>query len=208
MEHSLIYHPEVKLINVIFNSARPERGHLDRLIRELDRQGILEQTDLYPCIRNRETVAASINASHKMLVRMAKERDMPEVCILEDDAMFPAANGFQHWMDETPTGDWDLYLGGTYSGHNGGRVEKINGLHCYIIRQRFYETFLSVDPTKHIDAILDGLGDYRVVYPYVAIQRPSWSANNNEDVDYNVVLRPEDIYYGDDLAEDLKRRKR
>lgn len=185
----------MKPINIIFNAGHPEVGRLDKLIDELEKQGIMDATDIYPCIRLAESVEASINASHKMLVRMAKVAQLEEVCIMEEDVHFPARDGFFHWIEHRPK-VFDIYLAGTYGSRNGDTVQYPIGLHCYLIHSRFYDKFLSIDPTKHIDTALEGLGVYKVIYPYAAIQRPGFSANKRKDVDYNIILGPEDIYRG------------
>jgi hypothetical protein len=189
----------MKPINVIFNPNHPEPDRLDRLLAELTRQGLdADKVDIWPCIRGRETVEASINASHKMLVRMARELGLPEIAIMEEDVHFPAPDGYSYWMENLPAGDWDIYFAGTYDSRVGDRVPRPRGMHAYIIRSWFYDKFLAVDPTEHIDQALRDLGDFRVCYPYAAIQRPGWSVNKREEVDYNKPLAPEDVYRGVD----------
>lgn len=124
---------------------------------------------------------------------MAKERNLPQVCIMEDDVCFPAKDGFAYWMTWEPE-NYDIYLAGTY----GSRKPCLYpiGLHCYLIRSRFYDAFLNVYPTKHIDTAMEGLGRFEVCYPMAAIQRPGWSANNKKLVNFNVSLKKEDVYFG------------
>jgi hypothetical protein len=69
------------------------------------------------------------------------------------------------------------------------------GLHCYIIAQRYYDTFLATDPAVHIDTAQQK-GLFKVCYPMAAIQRPGWSWNNKEIVNYNTNLNPKDVYGG------------
>lgn len=187
----------MKSINVIYNPYHPDPERQEKLLRELDWQGIVELTDLYPCVRLSESVEASINASHKMLVRMAKQAKLDEVVIMEDDVHFPAPDGFFHWMRQKPK-TFDIYLAGTYGSRNGDVVPYPIGLHCYIIHSRFYDKFLSIDPTKHIDIALEGLGIFKICYPYCAIQRPGFSSNKRANVDYNTILQVCDIYTGSD----------
>ena len=39
-------------------------------------------------------------------------------------------------------------------------------------------------------------GDFKFCYPFPALQRPGFSANNKAIVDYNKILEPKDIYKG------------
>jgi hypothetical protein len=193
----------MKFINVIFNADHPDPDRFDKLCEELARQGILDEADIYPCIRGAATIEASINASHKMLVRMAKDAKLEKVCIMEDDVLFPAKDGFNYFMALEPN-RYDIYTAGTYGGY-ARQTESSNpclivpypvGLHCYLIHSQFYDKFLSIDPTKHIDTALEGLGTFKLCYPMAAIQRPGWSSNNRKDVNFNLCLKKEDVYFG------------
>ena len=66
---------------------------------------------------------------------------------MEDDVYFPAQDGFEYFLKNKPD-DFDIYLGGIYLGSD--KVKEMNqrirhrfsGLHCYIVHERFYDTFL------------------------------------------------------------------
>lgn len=162
---------------------------------ELERQGI--EAKIVTPVYNSESVEKSINLSHKNMVRMAKAQNLPEVCILESDAQFPAPDGWQYFLENKPA-TFDIYLGGAYglSGLQPGarRIISWEGMHCYIIHSRFYDRFLSVPEDQHIDVAMDGLGVYYVCYPFAAIQRPGWSATSKQEVNYNRLLSKEDVY--------------
>lgn len=182
------------LLNIIFDNRRPEKHRL--LAAEMERQNIA--TIYWPAVILTSGIIESINASHKRLVSYAKFNNLPEFAIAEDDVYFPAENGWQHFLTSKPDA-FDLYLGGCYSEliHDKGVTFTANpvGLHCYIIAQRYYDTFLATDPAVHIDtAQTNGL--FKVCYPMVAIQRPGWSWNNKEIVNYNTNLNPKDVYDG------------
>ena len=181
-------------VNAIFDSRRQE--YYDPLIETLQTQGITDY-EIWPCLIL-PTVIESINASHKMIVRQAKEFDLPEVCIWEADCMIPAKDGWQKFLEDMPPWKFDLYLAGTYGLNKPitGKIDKINGIHSYIIRKQFYDTFLSVPDHIHIDVALDNLGLYYVRYPFIAIQRPGWSANSRAFSDKNAQLSDEDVYGG------------
>jgi hypothetical protein len=74
-------------------------------------------------------------------------------------------------------------------------LKKVTGFHLYIISQEFYDRFLSVPDSVHIDVAMDDLeGDYHFCYPFPALQRAGFSANNSAYSNYNSVLKPKDIY--------------
>jgi hypothetical protein len=182
----------MKLINIIFDSRRIEK--YDPLIAELKRQGLIEDDyEIWPCLLL-NTVVESINASHKMIVRKAKEEGLKEVCIAEDDLEFTSSNSWSFFIKNKPE-IYDLYLACTY----GDRMTKqVVGFHLYCVHEQFYDDFLSVPEDKHIDTAMwfTKGQDFHFCYPYPALQRPGFSANNKSHQDYNSILKPEDIYYG------------
>lgn len=181
-------------INIIYDSRRSE--YYEPLIKTLSEQGITDY-EIWPCLIL-PSVIESINLSHKLIVRDAKQKGLREVCIWEQDCMFTSPNGWKHFLEGIPPFPFDIYLAGTYGLDRPitGKTNKINGLHCYILRGRFYDTFLSTPDNQHIDTSLDNLGIYYVDYPFTAIQRPGWSANSKAFSDKNMELKDEDVYGG------------
>ncbi len=177
-------------LNIIYDDRNQEK--YDPLIEEINRQRV-EDYRIWEAVVLRDSVVASINASHKMIVREAKERGLKEVCIAEDDLMFPAADGWAYFLKNKPE-TYDLYLGATYVVPISNNI--ICGFHLYMVHEKFYDSFLSVPDTAHIDtAMADLKGDYKYCYPFAALQRPGLSANNKgQIVNYNKLLSPEDIY--------------
>lgn len=190
--------------HVIVNPDNPRPK--DELYYELDRQGIAAK--IWPCIRDSESVVRSINLSHKQIVRFAIEHHIPEICIMEEDVMFPANDGWLYFQANKPA-EFDLYLAGTYGlnfaalnriANNPGAVEINNfaGLHCYIINDTYYDKFLSLPDNQHIDN-QPGMGRFFVCAPFAALQRPGYSYNAKRHVDYNCDKRSlpsECIYHG------------
>lgn len=176
------------MVNVIFDNIYLEDK--DRLIQEFSEQNISEYKFWNAIIINYKPVQ-SINASHKMIVRDAKEKRVSETIIAEQDCHFTSPNSWKYFMDNKPS-DYDLYLGCTY----GSLKQKmICGFHLYIISEKFYDKFLSVSDNEHIDTAMDSLkGDYKFCYPFVALQRVGYSANNGAVVNYNPIISNEDIY--------------
>ena len=157
-------------LNVIFDSRRNER--YDLLVSEFKKCKV-EKFVIWPCIIIPDVVA-SINLSHKMVVKEAKELGL-EYCILaEDDLEFTCVDSWRYFIDNIPA-SFDLYLACTYLMPLSNN--KICGFHLYIVHSKFYDKFLSVPDHLHIDTAMDDLGgDYHICYPFPAIQRPGWSA--------------------------------
>ena len=118
---------------------------------------------------------------------------MPFVIIGEDDLTFTSKTSWQYFLDNMPK-EFDLYLACTYTPPISNK--KICGFHLYAVGQSFYDKFLSVPETLHIDTAMDDLGgDYVFCYPFPALQRSGYSANNKAVVNYNNTLSKEDIYF-------------
>lgn len=177
-------------IHIIFDNRRQEK--YQPLINTLTEQGITDYK-IWPCIMV-DNVVESINLSHKRLVKYAKDIDADEITIGEDDLMFTSPNAWQYYLGNKPK-DFDLYLAATYIVPTSNK--KICGFHLYTVRKKFYDKFLSMPDDVHCDTYMDELGgDYHFCYPFPALQRPGFSANNKAVVDYNKVLSPQDIYQG------------
>lgn len=176
------------MVNVIFDNIHVE--DYDRLINEFKVQNINEYCFWNAIIINYKPTE-SINASHKMIVKDAKEKGLSEVIIAEQDCTFTSPNSWKYFIENKPN-SFDLYLSCTY-----GSLEHkmVCGFHLYIISEKFYDRFLSVPDKTHIDTEMDKLkGDYHFCYPFIAIQKSGWSANNMAVVNYNAILKEEDYY--------------
>ncbi len=148
---------------------------------------------IHPATVLKHSVVESINASHKKIVRTAKEAGLPYVIIAEDDLMFTADGAWQYYLDNMPQ-SFDLYLGCTYV--KPFSLNKVAGFQLYTVHKKFYDTFLSAPDTDHIDIAMNYLGgDYHICLPVVALQRPGYSSNNNAYANYNhQTLSKEDLY--------------
>jgi hypothetical protein len=178
------------ILQVIYDERRSEK--YDALINELFIQNIDYQ--LWMPVEAK-TVVESINASHKAIVAWAKKHELDMVAIGEDDIWFPAKDGWQYFLKNMPS-EFDIYAASTYTDdlHN---KNILCGFHCYIVHSKFYDKFLSVKDNGHIDTEIHNLGgDFKVCRPFAALQRKGFSANNQMIADYNLLLKPEDIYYG------------
>jgi len=200
---------------VIYDNRRDDIAICER---ELQRQGIT-QYGLWPAVTSGfDTVEAHIAASHKNVIRQAQEMNLLEVCVMESDVWFPAKGAWDYFLRNKPA-EFDIWLAGAYRTAIGmedlrryssfkkskrGPLEPLTiefwaGMHCYIMHQRYYNTFLE-SPEGHIDVIQEGRGRFRLCYPFAALQRFSWSATHKSYQDYNGELLPCDIYGGRDLV--------
>ncbi len=192
------------IAHILINPYRPIPNAT--LNAELDRQGI--DAKFWEPVYDSNSAVRSINLSHKRIVQFAADHHLPEICIMEEDVMFPADDGWRYFLANKPD-EFDLYLGGAYGLNSqawtrieegAGPVEINNfaGLHCYIIGAGYYEKFLALPEDKHIDD-QPGLGNFYVCAPFAALQYPGWSANAQQMVDYNCderSLPKKCIYHG------------
>lgn len=128
----------------------------------------------------------NISRAHKACIREAQANREPFALVMEDDCWFPSQDGYRWWLSRMPEEPFDLFLAGIYNGDPAldGRVSAFCGLHCYIVAERFYPTFLAATENKHLDHALEGLGKYHVCLPYAAIQRDGFSDNSKEVTEY------------------------
>jgi hypothetical protein len=179
-----------KTLNIIFDDRRDEKFPL--LVSELRNQ-LIEDFRIWPAVVLRHSVVESINESHKMIVRWAKEVGLPYVIICEDDLLFSDIGAWQYYLSKMPQ-DFDLYLACTYV--KPFDPIKITGFHLYTVAAKFYDTFLSAPKNAHIDVAMDDLGgDYHLCYPFPALQRAGYSSNCSGYANYNTVLEKSDIYH-------------
>jgi len=177
-------------LNIIHDNRRSEK--YDPLINELREQEIYSYI-IHPATVLKHSVVESINASHKKIIRAAKEAGLPYVTVAEDDVMFTSIGAWQYYLDNMPQ-SFDLYLGCTYV--KPFSPVRVSGFQLYTVHEKFYDIFLSAPSNMHIDTVMDDLGgDYHVCLPVVALQRPGYSANNNAYANYNQqTLAKEDLY--------------
>lgn len=175
-------------LNIILDSRRTEK--YQPLMDELSKQGITD-FHIWPCVLMPEVIE-SINASHKLIVQWAKDNGLKEVAIAEDDVYFPATDGWQYFLKNKPE-DYELYLAASYGGYS---EKQPIGFHLYCVHEQFYDKFLSIPDNCHIDTgtWFMGIEKFVFCYPFAALQRPGFSANNGSYADYNTILKKEDVY--------------
>jgi len=153
------------------------------------------------CI-DKKTVTESITESFRRIIQWAKDNKMKEVFIAEDDLSIVSLSAWEYFLKNKPK-DFDVYIGGSYLRDNKWVYEaplvKVDiwvGNHLIVVNEKYYDRWLESKPDGHIDTEQNGKGDFYVCYPYIALQRPSFSANTKTMVNYNSLLKDEDIYKG------------
>ena len=182
------------LIGVIHSEDRYDR--LKRFQDDFKEQGI-EDYLVFPAIFE-TTPQHGINKAHKQIIKYAKDYGFSEVCVFEDDVKFTHPNSFNYFLANKPQ-DFDIYLAGIYLGdidENKRIKNDFAGFHCYIVHEKFYDTYLSVPDTEHIDRALGGLGDFYVCHPFAAIQYNGFSDNTKREMTYDFLLERWELYKG------------
>lgn len=192
-------------ILIIHNPERKDRQK--QLIRELIVQGIATPSFM-PAVTNASKPSIGINQAHRQCIHWAWKMGLPEVCIMEDDVAFTKKDSFsifqQNYKHLPP--DADIFLAGMYTGSvtpvktfDDGPVgiastHAFSGLHCYIVKQKYYETYLRAPKQLHIDRWLGmrtkngGQAKVYLCYPMVALQHPGYSDNTKQVMNYDYLL--------------------
>lgn len=195
MEHKM---GENNQINIIYDSRNSD--DYGRLIEQFIGQSVVPKYKIWDCIRYDDSVVKSINASHKMIVRWAKENNMNRVVIAEQDIEFTHPTAWEYFLKNVPD-KFGIYLACSYIKNAVPNSDVVNnlicGFHLYILDSSCYDAFLSVPDDQHIDVAVGGLGlDVKFCKPFPALQRSGFSANNKTIVNYNAILKEEEIYRG------------
>jgi hypothetical protein len=180
------------IANIIHNPNNEDRAKT--LQAEIFRQKTSFEVKIWDAIYLNRAYRGIMQA-HKQIVRYAKENNLPEVWIMEDDVRFPNIYGVEYFFQNKPK-DFDLYLGGIYSGgiRPDNTVLNFSGLHCYIVNSRFYDKFLQVPENMHLDRGLGGKGKFVVCNPFAAIQHNGFSENTGKIENYDHHLKKYRIY--------------
>jgi hypothetical protein len=177
-------------LNIIYDNRRPEK--YEPLIDGLIEQGITDYK-IWDCVML-PSVVDSIAESHKMIIRDAMEQGLDRCLVAEDDLMFSCKGAWDYYLNNMPK-EFDLYLGCTYVLPISNNV--VCGFHLYCVDKGYFQVLLDVPRSQHIDTYMNELkGDYKFCYPFPALQRSGFSANNRIEVNYNSLLKDEDIYKG------------
>lgn len=187
---------EYHCLNIIYDNRHSD--DYQRLNYELMEQGC-DKFIFWTAVTDKKTVVECINASHKMIVHWAKKYELPFVVIAEQDLHFPCLGAWDYFVKNMPK-EFDVYIGGSYLIDNRieynaplVKVPEWIGNHLIVVSERYYDTFLSVPDTDHIDTVHKDKGEFYLCYPMAALQRAGFSANNKCICNYNSALREGDI---------------
>lgn len=123
----------------------------------------------------------NITASHQMIVRDAKNRNLECVIIAEDDLRFSSKNSPDYFIKNVPD-NYSIYFGMIYTGTIQDRriVHGFSGLQLYCVHRSFYDVFLSAPLKKHLDSWIGErchLYNFMVCEPFIAYGESGYSNN-------------------------------
>lgn len=182
------------MILMIHNPSRTDR--LEILLTELKSQD-LGETILMPAVTNTMSSVKNISIAHKSCVRVAQKLKLERIIILEDDVKFLCKKSFLRFTElaEQLPPDWDVFLSGVYDGvlqdhsENIRKITRFSGLHCYMVHERYYDTFLSANEDVNLDKWMStpgwGSSNAYLAYPMLAMQHDGFSDNVKKVTDYN-----------------------
>ena len=213
----IIYNKEYNIENfqnnndgyVINLDTRPDR--MEKIINNFSKYEI--SLKRFPGIYNKEGWKGC-GYSHMAVIRMAKEKKLPAVLILEDDCIptehFDKWFIIKEWLDKN-LDKWDVFNGGN-SRYSAGNTDNIYGLckinndvklfysniqalHFYYINSNAYDKMLEWE--THINNDFVKMEEYAVdlwpnkqklktvsCVPMLALQTPDFSDIENKKVDY------------------------
>jgi len=137
--------------------------------------------------------------AHKQIVKDAKECGYPMTVIAEDDLLFFAPFAWDYFLSQIPD-DFDLFMSMIYTGSidSENRITSVfSGMTMYCIHQRFYNFFLELPDSCHIDREVSSYADqfkFLVCNPFVCEQDGSRSDNNFMTCDYRPHLEGRKLY--------------
>jgi len=138
--------------------------------------------------------------SQKKCIQIAKERKLPYILVLEDDAIFTdnAKENLELAFDTLQMMQWDMFFLGanlqTLASRISNNVLKLNGAyaaHAYMVHERFYDTILNLPHVCEMDVHYHDLMSNHNIYmcdPMIAYQLPSHSDLQDGYRDYNQAM--------------------
>jgi hypothetical protein len=162
-------------VNIIHLQHRTDR--LVMLREELAKQNIGD-FKIWGGIIDRDCPYAGISKAHKQIVKYARDENLEEVLIGEDDVHFVSAGAFDFFLRNKPV-DFDIYLAGIYNGEikTDNTVDDFAALTLYIVNRRYYDIFLGLPENTHLDRAMRYTGRFVVCYPFAVTQHNGYSDN-------------------------------
>lgn len=151
------------------------KGRYDSFMKQLSEQAITD-FKIWPGIYDKWMPPRGINRSHKQIITDAKEKGLPNVCVMEDDVCFYGKGAFDFFVSNIPD-EYDIFLGSLSNGKpdDHGVVKWFRGMSLYIVNNCFYDTFLAANEKLDIDAALANKGLFRVCPEVVCYQADGYS---------------------------------
>lgn len=187
---------EHNIINVI------NLEHRDLRLKQFHDESIKEGFGyrVWPGIIYKGDNKRGICLAHKQIVQYAKDNHFPSVTIAEDDCRFFGTGGaWKYFLDSIPE-DFDIYFSMVYVANivdNRITGDEFSGMTMYIIHQRFYDFFLSLPESCHIDRELAKTANqhkYMVCDQFVCQQDGSKSDHNQMTCDYTPFLKGRKLF--------------
>lgn len=138
----------------------------------------------------------NIHHAFKRIIQHYKDNKIMECCVAEDDIKFCAPGAWKYFLSKIPP-QYDLYVSGYYSGSHDENfiVKGFRGMTLIIVAGHFYDTFLSLTETQHIDGALAMSGAKIITcYPFAAIQTPGFSDQRKRFADDSHRLKNKELY--------------
>ncbi len=132
---------------------------------------------------------------HKAAVRSAMEQGDPSVFVMEDDCAFTEAFSPERWEEQARIAEafaFDVLVGGSTRTYDerliglGGLVEvsAFHSAHCVVYFASGYEKILRAVQPFDLSLGRDCGCKIALAWPFVAVQRPSYSGILRQPVDY------------------------
>lgn len=187
---------------MIVHTLHLEHRHdrYDNMMKQAAEQGF--EIMWHEGIHNKKNPKQEITKGHQRIVQFAKDNNMPEIIISEDDLNFLHPNSFNYFIENKPK-SFDLYLAFVYVGDvEGNRVVSSfsGGMSLYVINERFYDFFLNFESNQHIDR---GIGKYGrefefIVPPKICLEQTGGFSDNMKRsiTSYRVYFEGRELYNG------------
>lgn len=139
-----------------------------------------------------------ILAAHKQIVKFAKDNNFRSIIIAEDDCRFFANGAWRYFVSKIPE-DYDIFFGMIYVADLvENRITGLfSGMTMYCINERFYDFFLSLPESCHVDRELGKYSDqfkFIVCDQFVCEQDGSISDNTKTTCNYRPYLESRKLF--------------
>lgn len=140
-------------------------------------------------IYNPNNTIKAISQAHKKIIKYAKDNNLPNIFVAEDDIRFTRPGAWDYFIKNVPD-DCDMFLGHVYYGKwddKGKLIGPFASMTLYCVNSKFYDYFLSVSEIEHIDLMMNAAYRYdiRVCLPMVCGQNDGWSDNSKDFRDWS-----------------------